>query len=189
LRINAHWIAFKTRPVGSGADRFIADDRGVIVADMLALLAEFTTPQQTLAVLPEGTIFNYLARRATSTPIVQLNPTELVIFGEQDLTQGFEDHPPSFILLVHKDTTEFGARYFGIDYGRPLLDWIKRHYHPLRRLGATPLVGPQFGMLLLRHESVPPRRPAAFPAGATGSSPASVGRARANEPPVAPGPE
>ena len=50
------------------------------------------------------------------------------------------------MVLVERDATEHGARYFGQDYGRLIGGWVARHYRPVRQFGQTPFTGKGFGI-------------------------------------------
>ncbi len=40
--------------------------------------------------------------------------------------------PSDHLLVVHKDTNEYGYRYFGSDYGQALFAWLAQRYRPLQ---------------------------------------------------------
>jgi hypothetical protein len=149
LPIAGHWIAQKQVVVGTGADAFLADDRGTVVNQALADIATRIAPVETLAVFPEGVMLNYLARR--TTPLRQLNfmPVELLMFGEDVMAGELASRPPDFVALVHKDSAEYGARFFGRDYGRGLAARITEHYRVVAQHGAVPFRDERFGILLV----------------------------------------
>ena len=145
-------LARKNVLVGRGADAFRADGRGeVINAAIAAIDAIDPQPGQnrSLVVLPEGIMINYLSRTPSSIGFVNFMPPELIIFGEQEILKALDASPPRFILLVHKDTSEYGARFFGRDYGVSLFRWVEDRYRPLQVIGAEPLQDEQFGVVLL----------------------------------------
>lgn len=75
----------------------------------------------------------------------------MLVFGEGRIVDDFRRNPPDYIALVHKDTTEFGARFFGRNYGRSLARWIKDHYQEIYLVGNASFLEPErFGLLLLR---------------------------------------
>lgn len=151
LRITSSFLAAKSQQVGSGPDRFRADARGALVNAALEELRAQAPPGATLAVLPEGVMLNWLSRRMNPTPYVNFMPPELALFGEREILAAFEDRPPDFVLLVHKDTSEYGFPLFGPDYGTALASWIQERYQSVRQLGQPPLVpGTVFGILFLR---------------------------------------
>ena len=72
------------------------------------------------------------------------------MFGEQRMLADLQAHSPDFILLVHKDTSEYGHRFFGQNYARKLSDWIGSNYDAVSVAGSLPFQGDAFGILLLK---------------------------------------
>jgi hypothetical protein len=139
--------------VGSGADQFWADRvRGNCVNNAVIAAGQIP-PDKTIACFPEGIIINYLSRRRTPTPYVNFNPPDLLLFGENRMIEAMNDSPPDFIFLVHKDTSEFGERFFGHDYGQKLNAWIEERYVeeslPSLDLGSEPFRDGRFGIRLM----------------------------------------
>ena len=144
------WFAVKSIRVGLGADTFLADPRGDAVSKALTQIKAQTDPKQTLVVMPEGVMLNYLARRNNPTPYINFMPLELNVFGEQRMLAALQARPPDMIALVHKDTSEYGPRFFGRDYGQAIGAWVRAEYEPTTLIGAAPLQDDRFGILLLR---------------------------------------
>ena len=145
-------FAAKTYEIGSAGDRFQTDARGKLSAKMLEHIEAHIEPGQTLAVLPEGIMLNYLSRRATSIPFINFMPPELLMFGEDNIIRALEAAPPDFVAIVHKNTSEYGAPFFGTHYGQRVMAWIKQNYGVIEQVGAIPLKNRYFGMLLLERE-------------------------------------
>jgi hypothetical protein len=144
----------KTIEVGKGADAFLADARGTVVDAALAALEERMKPSDTLAVLPEGVMLDYLLRQRTPARYINYMPPELLMFGEERILADFEAHPPEWIALTHKPTSEYGLPYFGQDYGQRLFGWITAHYAAEATLGDPPLQrGSRFGIRILRRKT------------------------------------
>jgi len=150
LRVNASYIARKTEVVSSGADAFLARERGPAVRLALGEIERRVGAAHTLAVFPEGVMLNYLSRRGNPTPYINFMPLELALFGEGRIVEAYRAHPPDFVVLVHKDTAELGFRFFGQDYARGLFSWIRADYRPVLVIGAPPLRDHRFGIQLLR---------------------------------------
>ena len=146
---SAEWNARKTSTLGAGADRLRVASRGQIAAQALAEIEGRITPDQTLLVLPEGIMLNYLARRASPTRFLNFMPPELVIFGQPTMLAALEASAPDLIAIVHKDTSEYGYRFFGRDYGQQLAAWVGARYEPVALFGEPPLVDRGFGITLL----------------------------------------
>lgn len=153
LDLTRQAMQLKETRVGQGADLFYADERGFAVNLVSDALRGIVSPDQTLAVLPEGAMFNYLLRLRNPTgytQIVAMLPAGAGAFGQDAIERSFAEHPPDFILLVHKDTSEFGFRFFGRDYAQDLFRWIQREYEPVATWWAVPLQDDRFGVRLLR---------------------------------------
>ena len=142
--------------LGKGADAFLADSRGEAVKLAVNWLNRHTQQHDTLAVLPEGVMINYLTRRQNPTPIVNLMPPEMFMFGEDRILRAFQEAPPTYIALVHKDTSEYGFRFFGKDYGQSIEKWLMQNYRPVQLIGAAPLRDNRFGILIAESRSLPP---------------------------------
>ena len=157
FRDSETWYVAKTFAVGQGGDRMLAFDpqlnsAGAGVRLCLAWIEKNVPRDGTLAVLPEGTTINYLSRRANPTPCLDWSPTVLTVFGQAGMTAAFENHPPDYICLVERDTSEFGVGYFGHSpgYGVDLMRWIKENYQPVYLIGHEPLQNGMFGIEILK---------------------------------------
>jgi hypothetical protein len=148
------YFEMKDTVVSSGRDGFRADQRGGHVNDMLGIIEGRTGPESTLTALPSGAMLGYLSRRANPTPFIYYMPSDLMIYNEERMVERFRANPPDFVALVHKDSSEFGAGYFGTHYGRALYSWIEENYSVVDRVGAEPLRDERFGMALMRRREV-----------------------------------
>lgn len=150
-RVTATLQAQHTVRIGEAGDSFLADGAAApVIETLLADLAERLGPGDTLAVLPEGVMLNYLLRRTSSTPYINFMPPEIIMFDEEKILESFRRQPPDFIVFVHKETTEYGLPFFGRDYGRDLYAWVWDHYQPVRLIGDRPLQpGSKFGVQVM----------------------------------------
>jgi hypothetical protein len=115
--------------VGAGGDAFRSDVRGAFVNETVAYLA--SSDARSLAVLPEGVQINYLARIPNPTPYLNFLPPEEILFGDAAWVEAFRDAPPDVILIVPKDTSEYGRGAFGVGYARGLAEWVASEYEPV----------------------------------------------------------
>ena len=122
-----------------------------MVEEALRRIEQRFPEDATLLVLPEGVMLNYLLRRPTPTRFISFMPPELILFGEERMLEALDAHPPDGVILVHKDTSEYGLPLFGRDYGRRIFDWVERRYRPVAApLGHPPLQpGSVFGISIL----------------------------------------
>jgi len=157
LRWSREVYGMKELPVGRGGDTIVTfspayDDSGPVVAEALAWLEENTTEEESLIGLPEGIMINYLARRPTRTTCMNYMMTEMILFGEDKLLAELRADPPDYVLLVHKDTSEFGVGHFGRDprYGEAIMTWVSKRYRPVALFGAEPLRDSRFGIRIMK---------------------------------------
>lgn len=149
----------KTVTLGQGGDRMLTDARGRYVQAALDGLRQASRHGDTLVVLPEGALLNYLLRLPSSVPYLSMLPSDVAQYGEDELLGALRRGPPSLIVLVHRDSSEFGARFFGRDYGELMARWIAERYEPIGRVGDPPLQdGSTFGLAVLRRRSEAPAR-------------------------------
>ncbi len=155
------FYARKTAAIGRAGDRIRVfdsrlDPRTGAVQGLLGEIERTTKPGATLAVFPEGVMLNYLSRRANPSRYINFAPLVLHAYGEASVLADLERKPPDYVILFHRDTTEFGAGLFGRDpsYGRRILEWIERDYIAVWQTGSPPLQEPaQFGAKLLKRRS------------------------------------
>ena len=148
-------VARQTAVLGDGADAFFADGRAVPLAAALAEIRQRVAPTATLVILPEGVMLNYLARRASSVRYVQYNPVSVALWGESHMAVDLAASPPDFVLIIHREYKEEGARFFGQDYATSLMRFVEANYRPVWQTGATPLRDGRFGIVLLARARPP----------------------------------
>ena len=132
------------------------DPTGAAMAAAATWIETHTAPTNTLAVLPEGVMLNYLTRRDNPTPYVVF-AFEVRAFGEQTMLSAYEKNPPDYVVLIQRDSSEYGVRYFGQQkgYGLDVMEWVRQNYEPVELIGAEPLQTGAFGIKILKHLSPP----------------------------------
>jgi len=133
-------------PIGRGQDQFLsfdADviDRGydpVLINDILQWIDKNTSSKDTLTVMPEGVMINYLARRQNPLPEYVFFPGVVDFFGEDKIIDLFKKAAPLYIILIHRDTSEYGAQTFGVGYGKRIYQWIVANYQDILFFGELP---------------------------------------------------
>ncbi len=149
LRLNAALYSIKTEVVGRDGDLFYSDRRGAVVDAVVEELRSTSSPDQTLVVVPEGLIINYLARRTNPTGQLNFTPPAILMYGEENMLAAFKAHPPDLVLVTDVDTSDYGPRLFGADYGRLIGNWIKENYTAVKRFGGPTYQQGGIGIFLL----------------------------------------
>lgn len=150
----------KNVAVGTGGDKIFAptakhSPAGEALQSALPWLQEHASPNATLAVLPEGVMVNYLSRRTNPTRYLVWNPVEIAMFGSDNMTRTFESNAPDYVMLIHRDGSEYGVKYFGQqpEFGQELMQWIRKNYEPVYLVGHEPLQDSHFGISILKRRS------------------------------------
>lgn len=164
LRWSQSVYAYKTLPVGPPADRFLAasadfDARGWVMAAAAERLRALLPPGATLLALPEGTLLNYWLRAPSPSRYTAFTPMMVGYFGEAEMLRDLETRPPDWIASVARDPEDFGTGRFGEDpqWGHSIMDWVRRHYEPVERIGVEPDCDGCFEVELLRRRSASAR--------------------------------
>jgi hypothetical protein len=99
-------------------------------------------------------MLNYLTRRENPTPYAVF-AFEVWAFGEQTMLAAYEKNPPDYIVLIQRDSSEYGVPYFGLEkgYGFDVMRWVGRNYEPVELIGGEPLQTGAFGIKILKHFS------------------------------------
>ena len=111
-----------------------------------------------LGLLGESTarMYDLMQVGGPSERVINLMPTELIAFGEHDVLRSLETKPPDFVLLVSRDTSEYGSPLFGSDqrYGQRTVMWIEERYESLRVIRKDARSDSEIAMRVLRRRGV-----------------------------------
>jgi len=78
-------------------------------------------------------------------------PPEVIHFGEDEMLRRLSETPPDILLLVQKDTEEYGVGSFGEGYGRELMEWAREGFETIEIVGDPPFRGRGgFGIEVMR---------------------------------------
>jgi hypothetical protein len=106
-----------------------ASPSGVLAAELLARLEPLVGAGETLAVLPDGALLNFLLARPNPTPYHQLMPPEVAAFGMERVVAAYDAHPPDWIVILAWPGDEYGAGTFGDPgWGAELVAWVADRY-------------------------------------------------------------
>lgn len=155
LLLMAGFVGAASHVFGSGRDRLRGDGKRVeVLSQVLEALRRRPHGPETLAVLPEGVMLNYLSRRPLATPFYSFTPFDFALTPEDAILAEFEASGPDLIVLVHRETPEYGARSFGRDYAKQLHAWVRQRYLAVEQFGDRPFEpGSRFGAVLLQRRA------------------------------------
>jgi hypothetical protein len=152
LRKMQKWLGYRQFELSRGSEALVVDGfRGAPISSVLAHMAEIIQPGQTMVVLPEGVMLNYLLRMDNPTPYLTFLPSDIIMFGERPMLNALRNDPPDYIALVHRSTGEYGPRFFGADYAGDIEDWVSRNYQSVGMAGELPFApDTRFGVRVLK---------------------------------------
>jgi hypothetical protein len=151
-------LHFKTFAVGAGVDRFYAFPPQINPAgETVRVLSEWlreTPPGQTLLVLPEGEMINYLARLPSPVSPFRFYFATTDDGREKRIVNELQRHPPDWIVIISRDLREYGIQRYGEKpgSGQQILLWVADHYEPAASLGGDPLDYQQRGGVILKRK-------------------------------------
>ena len=157
FNITKQFYGLKNYAVGEGRDRFLTFDarlsnRGPIIHETLQYIEKAMLKSDTFIVLPESVMLNYLSRRNNPIRFFEFTPNFVRAMGEENILNAISLSRPSFIILSEVDTSEHGARYFGKNYALNLYAWIAKSYDKIVQIGAEPLTGKGFGIIIAKRK-------------------------------------
>ncbi len=150
-------------PVTGEPDRILGfnpmlDPRVIPVKNTLDWINKEMAPNDTFCALPEGVMLNYLTRRPCPSRYFNLMFPEMVFYRENLILEDLKSASPEYILLVHKDTSEYGYDFFGKspEYGKSIMDWVLQEYDEVALMGKEPLKNHLYGIKILRKSTDKP---------------------------------
>ncbi|MGO9395270.1 MAG: glycosyltransferase family 39 protein [Desulfobaccales bacterium] len=157
LIMSNYYYSKKDYWVGQGADAFLSygpgyDPKAWVVNKAIERIKETTSPNDNFTPIPEGLIINYLMRRPSPFPLDAITPGWLIMIGETATLDSLKDAHPKFILLIPRETKEFGVGSFGSDKrnGKMIMDWITNHYTYVWQIPKEPLKDGKFVITMLK---------------------------------------
>ena len=115
------------------------DQAGYMIRETVTRLQRQLHSDDTLCVLPEGVLINFLIRRRSSVPHINFMPPEMVMFGKDEIIESFKKSPPDHLLLVQRETHGDYGEPFAV-YARDLFVWSAPLYKSIGIIGEPPLV-------------------------------------------------
>jgi hypothetical protein len=103
-------------------------DLGATFDQAIAFIRRETSPDEPIAVMPEGTSLLFLTDRKNPLREEITTPGFLDRAGEERAIRQLEQSNTRYIMIANRATSEFGATIFGRDYCQNLMQWIKDNF-------------------------------------------------------------
>jgi hypothetical protein len=72
------------------------------------------------------------------------------LIGEEKIIDRFEKSNIDYVIIVNRETREYGFPYFGVHYGEKINLWIKKHYKLEKLFGPYPFTKPGFSAAIFK---------------------------------------
>jgi 4-amino-4-deoxy-L-arabinose transferase-like glycosyltransferase len=118
-------------------DLFVRRPIGEAFREALDFIAERTTPDDAIVVLPEGSDLAFLGERRMVLRLQIFHPGFLDERGERAEIARLQASRARYALVVNRSMHEFGADAFGRDYFTTLGRWIDEHYRLVKVCGES----------------------------------------------------
>jgi hypothetical protein len=143
-------VAAKTATMGRGADAFRVEARSAPIVSLLREIETRVGADETLLVVPQGAMLNYLARRRNASPYYLFDRTTRVLWGEDAVTDTVRATPPDWIAFVERGP---GPDRFGRKDFLELHAWMLMQYEPVWQIGKPFGTGARPAVMLLRRKT------------------------------------
>ncbi len=159
INLSKKFYEQKTFPVGSGGDTILTNNpnispRGLGIKLALDKINKVIKPDEVFLVIPNGVMLNYLSRRDNHCYYVGATPTTLLRFGENKVLNAIKASSADYVILVDRDVTEFGYKFFGQDFAAKIYTWINENYSPVKKIGSQPFTGKGFGVVIMKRNEM-----------------------------------
>lgn len=105
---------------------------------LVEVLQKNVKKDDTLVVLPEGHIINFLTGTKSDDFYSNFIPMYVEAFGEQNIINHYSKNMPDYFVLSTRNTSEYGAEGICKDYALGLCDWIFNNYHVTAKIVGEP---------------------------------------------------
>lgn len=129
-------------PFGPAHEQVLPNAPTTLAASQVVnYLAEQIPAGDSVVVLPEGVMLNYITRHPAGIPYSNYMPPEVLLYGERRILEAFRATPPDWLIIAPKSFQDYfpvPAGHPPVQFGRGYLDelvrWIQTEYHPVTAL-------------------------------------------------------
>ena len=97
-------------------------------SDLVNYISSNTKKEDTVLVLPEGAMINFLSERKSNDKYYYLIPPNIEVFGESAIAEDLENNLPNYIVLQSMSYTNFNETYFCESFGRQICELLPKYY-------------------------------------------------------------
>lgn len=94
-----------------------------------------TKKTDTIVILPEGAMINFLTQRPTDNYYTSLIPLYVEVFGGDNIINHFKKTKPEYIIFNNWNTSEYYFSYICQDYAVSFCDFVAKNYKEEKVIG------------------------------------------------------
>ena len=115
----------------------IKTDRGVVyttsyygnsINKLVNYIEKNTDKEDTVLVLPEGTVVNFLTGRKSDNKFYSQIPLYIETFGDKLIVERLKFKTPKYIVITDYNTSNYYYSFYGLDYAGEVLEYIHKNY-------------------------------------------------------------
>lgn len=96
--------------------------------DLINYINKHTKKTDTIVILPEGAMINFLTDRPTENYYTSLIPLYVEVFGEDKIIEHFKETKPEYIIFNNWNTKDYYFKYICQDYAVSFCNYVAQNY-------------------------------------------------------------
>lgn len=128
-------------------------NRSIAFWSAVEYMQKTTLKDSTVAVFPEGAGINFFSGRKTPLKYHTFLPPDIDTVGEYKILSELSHSGVDYIIVLSRDTTEYGYPAFGVDYARNIYTWIREKYELIKQFGPLPYTSNEFGIAIFKRRN------------------------------------
>ena len=96
---------------------------------LLDIVSNKTKKDDSVVILPEGHIINFLTDRKTDDMYSNLIPMYVEAFGEKKIIEHYRQNMPTYFVISTENYSVYGKTFFCKDYALNFCSWVFNNYH------------------------------------------------------------
>lgn len=114
--------------------------------ELVNFLTTNTQKDDTVLILPEGAMINFLSERKTHGYLNSLIPLYVEVFGENKIIELLEKNPPKYIVFNNYNTSDYYFEYICTDYAVSFCNYVAQTYEKVHTINNG------FNFLVYKHK-------------------------------------
>lgn len=105
--------------------------------DLINYINKYTKKTDTVVILPEGAMVNFLTDRPSDNFYTSLIPLYVETFGEDKIIDHFKKSKPEYIVFNNWDSSDYYLKYICQDYAQSLCNFVAQNYTKEKTIGSS----------------------------------------------------